>query len=262
MGLLDDLKQQAESRKQEEQTNQAEKRRNLQAVNAALRGAFQYFTELANSLNILKPEVARSFYIESTTKLDNLRQLNYRVRDRRKTVDQQDYFEEVALRFSWAGSQALVIEKDSPMLIPRLRDYLAGYNLRFECREIKNDRSVVERAVFTIEPEVIASAAFAGNWDTGMIRLTLKNIEVLGSVDYQYDATELDGTLFEELVKLVLGKPNNLRNLGRHQEMLRTTPRLRATISEVQYPSVEQLSAPESGTKSSLLDNLKSLLKR
>jgi len=49
MGLLDDLKRQAESRKAEEQTNQAEKNRNLQAVDGALRGILRYFTELTNS---------------------------------------------------------------------------------------------------------------------------------------------------------------------------------------------------------------------
>ena len=262
MGLLDDLKQQAESRKQEEQTNQAQRTQNLQAVNATLREAFHYFTELSNSLNVLKPEVARSFYLEGTTKLDNLMQCNYRVRDRRKIVDQRDYFEEVTLRFSWAGSQPIKIEKQSPMSIQRLRDALGGYGLRFECREIKNDRGLVESAVFTIEPEVIASAMLTGNWDTGNIRLSLKNIDLLGTIDYQYDPTEVDYPLFEELAKLLLGKPNNLRNLGKYQEMIRTTPRLRSTIADVQYPSVEQPSAPESGSKSGLLDNLKSLLKR
>lgn len=264
MGLLDDLKQQAESRKVQEQTNEAQKAHNLQEVNTALRGVFQYFTELANSLNILKPEIARNFYIEGTTKFDNLGQGNYRVRDRRKTVDHRDYFEEVTLRFSWSGSQPLVVEKDTPALIQRLRDSLAGYNLRYECREVKNERGAVERAIFTIEPEVIADAAFTGNWDTGKVRLTLKNVEMLGAIDLQYETAELDGALFEELAKLLLGKPNNLRDLGKYQESLRTTPRLRSTVGEIQYPAApaEKPAAPPTATKISLLEGLKSILRK
>jgi hypothetical protein len=254
MGLLDDLKQQAESRKVQEQANEAQKAQNLQEVNTALRGVFQYFIEFANSLNILKPEIARTFYIDSTTKFDRFGQGQYRVRDRRKTVDHKDYFEEVTVRFSWTGSQPLVVEKDTPALIQRLRESLAGYNLRYECREVKNERGVVERAIFTIEPEVIADAAFAGNWDTGKVRLTLKNVETLGAVDFQYETAEVDGGLFEELAKLLLAKPNNLRNLGKYQELLRTAPRLRSTASETQY-----LSAPAE-PKGGLLGGLKSIL--
>lgn len=265
MGLLDDLKQQAESRKVQEQTNEAERARNLLEVNAALRGAFQYFTELANSLNVLKPEIVRSFYIEPTTKFDNLRQGNYRVRERRKTVDHKDYLEEVTLRCDWIGSEALAVEKDTPALIQRLRDGLAGYNLRYLCREVKNERGAVQRAIFTIEPEVIADATFTGNWDTGRMRLTLKNVELLGSVDFQYETAELDGTLFEELAKLLLGKPNNLRNLGKHQELLRTAPRVRPTAGEMQYPSepapVRPAAAPLEA-RAGLLDSLKSILKK
>jgi len=262
MGLLDDLKQQAESKKVEVQTNEAQKAQNLQAVNAALRGAFQYFTELANSLNILKPDVARSFFLDSSTRFEDFRQGNYRVRDRRKTVDHKDYLEEVALRFSWTGAQPPVIVKDTPMLIQRMRDSLTGYNLRFECKEFKNDRGAVEKAAFTIEPEIIASAEFAGSWESGNITLSLRNVETMGSVDFQYGTDELDATLFEELAKLVLGKSNNLRNLGRAQEMLRTTPRLRAAPPEVQYPSASPPPAPAAVARGSMLDSLKSIIKR
>lgn len=264
MGLLDDLKQQAESRKVQEQTNEAQKAQNLQVVNTALRGVFQYFTEFANSLNILKPDVTRSFYLEATTKFDNLAQGSYRVRDRRKTIDHRDYFEEVTLRFSWSGPQPLIVERDTPALIQRLRDSLAGYNLRYECREVRNERGAVERAIFTIEPEVIADATFAGNWDTGKVRLTLKNVEMLGAIDFQYETTEVEGALFEELAKLLLGKPNALRTLGNYQEMLRTTPRLRPTVSEVQYPSAPaaEPDAPPAAVRSGILGGWKSILKK
>lgn len=267
MGLLDDLKQQAESRKVQEQTTEAERARHLLEVNAALRSAFQYLTELASSLNVLKPDAARTFYIDAATRFENFRQGDYRVRDRRKTVDHKDYLEEVTLRFSWTGAQPLVVEKDTPALIQRLRDSLAAYNLRNLCKEVKNERGAVERAIFTIEPEVIADAAFAGNWDTGKVRLTLKNVEVLGVVEFQYETTELDGALFEELAKLLLGKPNSLRNLGKYQELMRTTPRLKSTAGETQYPPAPAAidapaTAPSVAKGGGLLEGLKSILRK
>lgn len=260
--MLDDLKKQAEARKLEEQSKQVEKNRSLQVVDAVLREIYRYTTELANSLNIVKPEVTRSLFVEGNVKLDNLRQSNYRVRERRKTLEQRDYLEEVSLRLSWIGREALVVERDSPTLIQRLRDRLGEYALRFECKETRNERGVVDRAVFTIDPEVLGAATFAGNWDTGKIRLTLKNIEALGVLDFQYDASEIDQGLLEELTKLVLGQASNLRNLGKHQEMLRTTPRARSLTTDVQYPPAWQPEVVEPDPKSGMLDSLKSLLKK
>ena len=262
MGLLDDLKRQAEIRKQEEERNQAEKNRNLQAVNLALRNASRYFTELANSLNILKPEVTRTLFIEATTRFDTLLQSDYRVRERRKTIDHRDYFSEVILYFNWNGSSPLIVEKDTPALIQQLTNDLHSYNLRFAIKAFKNEKNAVERVLFAIEPEVIASVKLSGNWDTGIIGLSLKNVEVLGSIDFQYDAPELDPSLFDEITKLVLGKPNKLAQLGKHQEFARTRPWVRTKTSETELPAVEPPVTPESESKGGLLDRLKSLLER
>lgn len=224
MGMLDDLKRQAEIRRQEEERSQAEKNRNLQAVHVALRNAFQYLSELADSLNILKPEVTRAFFVDATTRFDRPFQGDYRVRERRKIVDHRDYFVEVTLRFDWKDSNPLIVEKDTPALIKRLTDELQSFNLRFETKAFRNRKHAVERVRFIIEPEFIGSVRLAGDWDAGTVALSLKNVEMLGSINYLYDAPELDAPLLEEIAKVVLGKPNNLRELGKHQALARTRP--------------------------------------
>ena len=96
---------------------------------------------------------------------------------------------------------------------------------------------LLERAVFKMFAQVPA-AVFAGDWDTGQIRLTLKNIETVGEVNYLYDADEVTGDLLDELTKLLLAKPNQLRKLGRHQTMTLTTPRITAREPDLQaWPS-------------------------
>ena len=227
----------------------------------ALRATFQYFTELANSLNILKPDVPRTFYVEGSTQFESFTVSNFRVRERRGTADHKEYLEEVALRFNWVGRQPLVAERDSPQLIQRLREHLTGYGMRFQSKDVMNDRGAVIRTVFTVEPAIAAMAAFAGNWDTGKIRLSLKNAETLGTIDYQYDAAEVDQALLDEFTKLVLDKANNLKNLGKYQELLRTTSRPRTDVPDVQY-AIDPTPEAEAGSGNRLLDNLKSLLKR
>ena len=236
MALLDELKQQAEARRQQLQASQATRHLNRQAVHVALREASRYFIELADSLNVLQLPIMRHFHV-SETRLEQLVQCDYNARERRKTVETQDYFEEAGLRFYCAGGQDVRIVKDSPYSIKNLRDYLWSYNFRFECREIKNDRGLVERAVFTVFAQVPSGIVFAGDWDTAQIRLTLKNIETVGEVNYLYDADEVTRELLEELTKLLLARPNQLRKLGRHQEMTLTAPRV--TVRDTTSPDLQ-----------------------
>ena len=260
MGLLDDLKNQAATQLQREQSSRETRDRNLHAVDRVLRETQNYFIELSNSLNILKPKVYRSFILETTVQLDRLQQADYAVRERRKTVDNRDHFLEVALRFRNAGTENLLFEKDTPTAVERSKEYLWGYGLRFECKEINNDRRMLQRAVFSVISDVQASATFTGDWDSGKVRLVLRNIEKLGDVEYLYDAEEVTREVLEELAKLVLGQQNNLRNLGNYQEMMRSTSRGRSL--EIEYPKAPSAEQPELPTGGSLLGNLKSLLKR
>jgi hypothetical protein len=227
MGLLDELKQQAERQRLQQQTSQETLERNRQAVHTALRDASRYFAELADTLNVLKLQVARFFYI-GRMRLDGLVQADYNAHERRRTMDARDYFEEAGVRFRCAGERSVQIEKDSPDGIRNLREYLWGHNFRFECQEIKNERGRVERALFTVLPQVPASAVLSGDWNTGQIRLGLKNVEIPGEVHYLYEAAEVNRDLLEELTKVLLAKPNQLRRYGCHQQMTQSAPRVSA----------------------------------
>lgn len=216
MGLLDDLERQAEALRQEQESARAAQLQKLQAIQPGLREALRYLSKFANALNIIKRPVYRSYHVDMTNKLEELAQCEYMVREKQQTLDNRDYLEEVAFLFRCVGTRNLTIEKTSAMAVSRLREYLWNYNIRFECREVTSARGQLERGTFTVFAEVSAAATFAGDWDTGKITLTLRNIEKVGVVAYQYDAVELNLALLEELAKFLLGEPNQLRHLGSH----------------------------------------------
>ena len=64
MGLLDDLKQQADSLRQKQQITQEELNQNLLLAHAKLNDALHYWVELFNSLNVIKPAISRYYYLE------------------------------------------------------------------------------------------------------------------------------------------------------------------------------------------------------
>ena len=262
MDLLDELKRQAESQKQQQQAKERSEAQALKSIHEALAGVAKYFNELASSLNVIKPDVARNFVVQGTSTLQGLVQGDYFVRERKKTVDFKDYFELVTLRYRNAGAQVLAIESFADHATERLCNYLQAYGLRFETQAFRNDRGVTLRTVVSVLPDVPASLTAYADWPSGTVRLKLRNVEAIGDAEYTYDPPEIDRKLLDELAKLILAQPNEFRSMGKHQESLRvrivaTPPRREPDAALEAEPD-----APSPAVKPGLFGGLKSLWKK
>jgi hypothetical protein len=267
MGLLDDLKQQADSLRQKQQVTQEEISQNLLAAHAKLNDALHYWIELFNSLNVIKPEIARFYYIESgASKLENLMQSDYNVNGRRLTLDHKDYIEAVVLRFRCAANHKVTIEKEADPLVQRMRENLWMYNLKFDVKEVRNSRGYVERGIFTILAEVAVQVTVSADLEKAQIKIVTKNLEKFGEYTYTYDFDEFGKAIHEELAKVIVGQPNTFRTLGRHQASM--SVRTSATRSSSRLETPEGVTAaptvPESSDdpNRSFIGNIKSILKR
>jgi len=262
MSLLDELKRQAETQKQQQQAQEQDQAQILNSMHEALAGVFRYFNELANSLNVVKPEVARNFAVQGNATLQGLMQGDYFVRERKKTIDFRDYFEQVTLRFHAAGPQVLTIETYADHATDRLRNYLQAYGLRYDTQSFRNDRGVTLKTVVTVLPDVPAAITVTADWDTATVRFKLRNVETIGDAEYCYDPAEVDRKLLDELCKLLLGQPNELRNLGRHQESLRVRIVPRPVARDPGPETQPEPPAPEPQSRTGLFGGLKSLWKK
>jgi hypothetical protein len=263
MGLLDDLKQQADSLRQKQQVTQAEFNQNLLLAHAKLKDGLHYLVDLFNSLNIIKPVVPRYYYLEGgISKLENLLQCDYNCNGRRLTVDHHDYIEAIVLRFRCAGDGKIVIEKQSDPMVQRLRDHLWTNALKFEVKEVRSERGYVEKGIFTVNCEVPVTITIAGDLESAQIKITTKNLEKLGEYVYVYDFDEFGKDVLEELSKVIIAKPNTFRTMGKRQQAMTTTS-VRAPRPEVADTSAPDPEPPaEEASDKSLIGNIRSLLKR
>ena len=217
MGLLDDLKQQADSVLVKQQSSEADRSKKLQASHARMKGALQYWVDFVKALNVVKPDIRRNYYVEGSTQLRNLVQGEYNVNSRRITVEHTDYIDSLELRFRCVADEPVTIEKESAVLVTRLKEHLWQHGLQFDLREIRKEGSYVERGIFTIAAEVIVRLTIAADVDASQVTLTLRNLERLGEYHYVYDADEFGQEVLEEIGKAMLAQPHRLRTLGRHQ---------------------------------------------
>lgn len=261
MGVLDELKRQAESRQRQNEAQGQDQTQRLRGIDAALGTIDRYFTELANSLNVVKPEVRRDFAVQGNARLHALLQADYFVRERKNAVDGRECYEYVALHYHATGKEALVLETYADHATDRLRNYLRAYGLRFDTRDFRNERGVTLKTAVSILPDVPASITAGADCASGTVTLKLRNVEAIGDAEYRYDPDEIDRPLLDELAKLVLGQANGLRALGRHQELLRMKIVAHAPPPASQ-PEQPGDPAPHAGTRQRFLDSLKSFWKR
>jgi len=217
MGLLDDLKHQADSVLVQKRASEEDRTKKLQASHARMKAGLQYWVDFFKALNVVKPEIVRNYYIEGSTQLANLVQCDYNVNSRRVSVEHHDYIDSIELRFRCVSSEGVTIEKESDILVNRLREHLWTHGLKFEVREIRKEGSYVERGIFTIAGEVVVRLTFAAHVEDSRISLTVRNFERLGEYTYLYDAEEVGPELLEEIGKAILAQPNRLRTIGRRQ---------------------------------------------
>jgi len=215
MGLLDELKLQAEQAKQqrEDAANTAES--DTQLINGKLDKIFHYFRVLADQLRVIEPPTDLIFPIHGVGDMSNLKLGNFSSDYRRKKEGNNfsDIIDYVTLTFSYRSSQKFVIERQEHWQIERLREYLGRYGFLFELEERKNQRGVVESGLFTIPWEVRTFIRVRGDEARRDITFVTRNVERLGEQEFIFDAERVDEALLDEFTRFMLGQPNKFRSL-------------------------------------------------
>lgn len=212
--LLDALRRQAESKQREEQDEVVRRANNNKAIDTALKQVFQYLHDLVLQLNIVKPPVARDYLIQEPVALTQLSWEEGFADFRTQSQSADAVVETVTFNFGLKGKRTLHVTRESHTY-ERFRTLLFDYGLSFTCEEVRNLRRHVERAEFVIRNELKVNMRWQADFDKGEIVLETRNLERLGTMRYSVRPQNVDHTLLESFGRLILGQPNNFRELLR-----------------------------------------------
>ena len=214
MGLLDDLKKEADTLKSQEAQRTQSLKANAAAVDRALRKAFSYMNDLFRQLNVVKPACPAVYDLLTVGKIDGLTQSDYRIEYRTSQRENAEHFENLAITFKRSKPEQLSVKREAEAM-ERFRDLLWQNNMRFTSEPFRNERRVVMYEVFKINCEVICGAEIVGDYDNGVIRFKLKNVEDFGPTVYTLEPDTVNDQSMEDLAKLFIGKPSNFKNYNR-----------------------------------------------
>jgi hypothetical protein len=220
MGLLDELKKQAETLKNENQRTTAETLvLNTKLTEAKMQQTFQFLHELTKQLNVLRSESPRGFDIETAGRFEHLVLDDFFLDYRKKKIGAKDYFDYIALRFKHSSNQVLQVKRDSQQLINRLRDFLMTANILFEMQETKNDRGFVLFATFKIPYVVRSEVIIQTNSEAAQLVFKIKNVERINSFELQFNAADISENMLDEFARYLVGKTNKFREIGQYMTL-------------------------------------------
>ena len=263
MGLLDDLKKEAETLKNQEAVKTQSIKANAATVDRALRKIFPYMAELFKQLNVVKPGCPLVYDLLTVGKIDGLVQSDYRIEYRTSQRDNAEHFENITINFKRSKPEQLTVRREAEQ-IERFRDLLWQNNMRFTSDPFKNERRVTTHEVFKINCEVLCAAEVNGDYDNGVIRFRLRNLEDFGPTVYTLEPDAVSDKALEELAKLLIGKESNFKDFNRRPTVNASTtgqsvrPQVKASL----YVANPEPPPAEAEKKSGLLGALKSVFKK
>jgi hypothetical protein len=208
MGLLDDLKRQADTLRTQNSLRQSLREENVRAVDEAMHRAFQYLHELFQQLSVLQPTTPTVYTLPGLGEMRSLRYAESFIDARKKKISERDVYDFTDLWIKWTHPQVLSAERVMPAEIAKTRQLLWTSNVKFTEDEKKAAHGPVQSVRFNVPSAVTVAFTMSADHDKRRVLFYGKNALRLGNDDFATPADELSEGMLEEFAKLLLGQPN------------------------------------------------------
>jgi hypothetical protein len=211
VGLLDDLKKQAEIVRTHEDVRRTVHLENVQVVDDAMRRSFAYLHDVLEQLKVIKPTNPIVYRLPGIGELCDLAYADSFVSYRTKLVADKEYIERIELYITWRSPEDLIVERDMPVAAEKVRNLLWRANVRFTEDEQRGEQGVILLTRFTIPKAVRMAVTMRADYAERRLVMIAKNLLRTGGDDFAFPADECNEPLLEDLVRLLLGRTSDFR---------------------------------------------------
>ncbi len=230
MGILDELREQADERRGEEQ-ERAERESERSAyyqneLRPRMRAIYAYLFELVQHVNYLRPVVCVDYQFEGLGSLDGFCQGPYQL-----TTEGGGNLKRVSLSCEAVRDKTFELETSSRQELERMKNYFWRNRLPFQANATGAGRGVR----FIFEGRVPVVCAFEVDFAAGAIVLTMRNVDRLGMDRFSFKPEQVDDVLLDRFARFVLRRDDGLIALEMSEE---DRDRLRRMLHEQKRQSV------------------------
>lgn len=258
MGLLDELRQAADSRKTDAE-REAEKQARLLNVfrttlSPKLLQIYRYFHELAGHLNLLNPLTEGLYRYPTIKEPITLHQSNYQVRCDTDSTSQETRETSILFECKRAQEIQFTVHKDS--VVTRCEQFLYEHGLEFHCRKIKNDRFNVVSGEFFIKPRIPVAIHFTADIPNSVINLHMANFDDFGIRRTKLHPDNVDEQFLDDLGHYLLRrKPDFMKSEISAEARQRLKEQVAHTY-QLEIDTLKEIEAQTRANQDSLLSNL------
>jgi len=265
VGLLDDLKKQADALKAQDVDKTESLRANAVAVDHALRRAFLFLNDLGKQLNVVKMPCPFVYKLPSVGDISGLIFKDFFVDFRSKNFIDKDYYGEVHLATRCWSDKVLAVKK-GPDEMEKFRNILWQYNIEHKSEQYRDQRKVITHEIFQVNCDFRVQAKFEGDHENGKLKIMTKNVGDFTLDVFQMTAAEFNDKACEEFAKYFLGKPSEWADIVKRSVLNQRTipPVAPKPKAEPQYvpPRADAAAPAVAGEKKGVLGSVVSFLKK
>ena len=210
MGLLDDLKKQADLVKTQQILQESLQGDKLKLVEEKMKQTFQYVHELLKQLTVVKPTNPLMFSIPGVSSLVGLALTDSFIDYRRKRIGDKEYFDTIHFFIKWASGKMVTVNCDDAAAAQRAREALWASKVKFEEEEKKSARGILIGAKYTFPAAILTDITITADHVQGELLVQAKNLFGVGVEQLKIPAPEVTDDLLEDLAKALIGQKSNI----------------------------------------------------
>jgi hypothetical protein len=218
--LLEELRAKAESISAKRVVQRELSREVVLRVDARLHMVFQYFDEACKLLQIIAPAIEREFALPQIVRYSGMTFDRGMVMFRKQRLQEHDVFAHVVVYYTLTGPPPPPV-RVAMRRSPEVERALIAANIEFTCETDSAVRGGATNNALHVAASLRCEVRFDPDFTNDSIIVTLRNVDRFEPVILDFTPAALNTEALDDLVNLVLGKPNQfllrapLRGFGR-----------------------------------------------
>ncbi len=209
MGLLDDLKNQAETLRAQEQQGEVSSGDKSQfyekEIYPRMKEIYDFLNEMIENLNFIKPETIVNYPIYPGGEKQSFRQGKYQL-----DIDSPQLLKDIKLTCKAELDKPVKLRVKGEDNIKKLFDILATYKLQARRKDFNDKSYKLIHSDISIEGPLNISIQFIGSDDSAYIQLLLTNFEGPGEIKRNIDLKNINQDFLDKLGRYILREDNKL----------------------------------------------------
>jgi hypothetical protein len=211
MGLLDDLKKQADVVKSQQLSQLSMQQDGIKLVESKMNQTFLYLNDLFKQLAVLRPANPMVYSIPGIGDLRNLGFAESFIDYRKKKIADKDYYDVISFFIRWASPESIILERDMPATMQKVRDMLWGYGLKFAEEEVRKAGGGLLKTKFIVPHTITCDIIISADHENTRLVVKGKHFLRLGADELRIPAQDVDVAMLEEFAKMLIGQSTTLR---------------------------------------------------